>query len=65
MARVATLRQAASVGGVAAVGEDTAQGSIEKPAWYRLECVVRTMDARPLPEAGEKPISAVLKGLGE
>jgi len=80
VARVATLKQAAAIGGVPVprmvselrravgfqettpTGEGTAGQPEEKPSWYRPECVVETMDARPMLEAGEPPVSAVLKG---
>ncbi|MFB3905774.1 MAG: DUF1858 domain-containing protein [Acidobacteriota bacterium] len=57
------LRRAAGFQAVAVPTEGAAEPSSRKPSWYRPECVVETMDARPMLEAGEAPISAVLKEL--
>jgi len=80
VARVATLRQAAAMGGVSlprmindlrraagfqegSIAETAAGWTGGEPLWYRPECVVKTMDARPMLEAGEAPIKLVLEAL--
>ncbi|HPN36552.1 MAG TPA: DUF1858 domain-containing protein [bacterium] len=77
VAKVATLRQVAQVGGVplallinqlrAAVGqrEDTfAETQSEaRPDWLHSHAVTASLDARPMLEAGEHPLGRVLNAL--
>lgn len=79
IAKVATLRQAAQVGGVSvgtiittlrkcaglestSVG-DSSRNSIATPSWFSPEKIAKTLDARPLLEAGQHPITIVMKDL--
>jgi len=79
IARVATLRQAASIGGTPlgqminelrrAAGCDQTEtsmvesGASQLPPGFQQADVVQTLDARPLLDAGEHPISTVLQSL--
>ncbi len=75
IAKVATLRQVAAVGGLslaelinnlrAAVGQMCGNfggpaGSNERPEWFAAERITLRLDARPLLAAGEHPLNQVL-----
>ena len=79
VARVTTLQQAASVGGVQVedlinrlrqeVGQDLLSGAAagsyvtEQPAWFSEERVVAELDARGMLAAGEHPVHEVIAAL--
>lgn len=79
VARVTTLQQAASVGGVQVeelinrlrqeVGQDLLSGAAAgsyvtaRPAWFSEERVVAELDARGMLAAGEHPVHEVIAGL--
>lgn len=79
VAKVATLQQAAAVGGVAVeelvnrlrreVGQDLYGESAgtayntARPAWFDPAHVARELDARPLLAAGEQPVNQVMADL--
>jgi uncharacterized protein (DUF2249 family) len=84
VARVCTLRQAASIGGVPigtmietlrkAAGisaPEASEAAVEagretsQPEWVSSRIVVRSLDARPLLQAGEHPVNRVLGDLRE
>ncbi len=75
VAKVATLRQVAQVGGLSlgtlintlreAAGQSTqnysSEAGVEKtPAWFHPEKIAQSLDARPLLAAGEHPLNQVL-----
>jgi hypothetical protein len=77
VARLATLRQVAQIGNVpladlinrlrSAIGqnesnfEDTMK--IERPVWLDVKNIQESLDARPMLEAGEHPLGAVMSAL--
>lgn len=79
VARVATLQQAAAIGGIKAeelinrlrreVGQDLYAESAGKdyrtarPTWFDPARVARKLDARPMLEAGEQPVNQVMADL--
>ncbi len=80
VAKVATLRQAAQVGGVslgtiittlrkcagldaAEVGDTADDSSATPPSWFSPEKIAKTLDARPMLEDGQHPITIVMKDL--
>ena len=79
VAKVATLRQVAKVGGVPlprlinelrqAAGmdqmevEESVTGETSPPPWFEPETVFETLDIRPFIESGEQPISIVMEKL--
>ncbi len=80
VAKVATLRQAAQVGGVSIgtmittlrrcaglestpVGDASSDSPTTPPSWFSLEKIAKTLDARPMLEAGQHPITIVMKDL--
>ena len=79
VAKVATLQQAAAVGGVKAedlinrlrreVGQDLYAESAgtayrtERPAWFDPQRVAKELDARPLLAAGEQPVNQAMADL--
>ena len=81
VAKVATIQQAARVGGVPlglmiktlreAVGQDASgldessdpASSANPPEWFDRLKIVDTVDARPLIEAGEQPVTVVMAHL--
>lgn len=80
IAKVATLRQAAQVGGVglgtiittlrkeagldSVSFSDSANGhSATPPFWFSREKIAKTLDARPMLEVGQHPITIVMKDL--
>lgn len=82
VAKFATLRQAAKVGGVslsqminvlrekAGIAErmESEEGSsppVDRPSWVAGESVSTSLDARPMLEEGQHPLSKVLAALGE
>ena len=76
VAKVASLQQAAAVGGIRTeelinrlrreVGQDLyAEGAgaaynTTKPGWFDAEQIARELDARPLLAAGEQPVNQVM-----
>ncbi|MBI5471307.1 MAG: DUF1858 domain-containing protein [Ignavibacteriae bacterium] len=79
VAKVATLQQAAGVGGVKVselinrlrkeVGQELFADDIEsaynttKPAWFDANLVTQELDVRPMLEAGEHPVNQVIPEL--
>lgn len=80
VARVATLQQAAAVGGVTTedlvnrlrreVGQDVFAGDAlsayhtTKPAWFEERRIAGDYDARPMLAAGEQPVNQVMADFG-
>ncbi|SYZ71838.1 conserved hypothetical protein [Candidatus Zixiibacteriota bacterium] len=79
VARIATLRQAAQIGGVplgtlinslrAAAGmeesaiSDASTDKSSAPEWYRSADIAKSLDARPMLESGEHPLGKVTEEL--
>ncbi len=57
---ITRLREAAGVVGVDAVFEEAVGGSSKRPSWLETGEIVESFDARPVIEAGEHPLGAVM-----
>lgn len=58
-----SLRSAAGLEG-SAVAESERSDGADEPGWVKSLKIVKTLDARPMLEAGEHPIGEVMKELG-
>ena len=80
VAKVATLRQAAQVGGVSlgtmittlreyaglestSLGDSSGDSTATPPSWFSPEKIAKTLDARPMLDSGQHPITIVIKDL--